>query len=34
MQALKAQIILDKVAEDHSIDVDQNDFTQHAQGSV
>ena len=28
-QALKAQIILDKVAEDRSIDVDQNDFTQH-----
>ena len=28
-QALKAQIILDKVAEEHSIDVDQNDFTQH-----
>jgi trigger factor len=28
-QALKAQIILDKVAEDHSVDVDQNDFTQH-----
>jgi trigger factor len=29
VQALKAQIILDKVAEEHSIDVDQNDFTQH-----
>jgi trigger factor len=28
-QALKAQIILDKVAEERSIDVDQNDFTQH-----
>ena len=28
-QALKAQIILDKVAEEHSLDVDQNDFTQH-----
>ena len=28
-QALKAQIILDKVVEEHSIDVDQNDFTQH-----
>ena len=29
VQALKAQIILDKVAEEHSIDVDQNDFTEH-----
>jgi trigger factor len=28
-QALKAQIILDKVAEEHSLEVDQNDFTQH-----
>jgi trigger factor len=28
-QALKAQIILDKVAEERSIDVDQNEFTQH-----
>jgi trigger factor len=28
-QALKAQIILDKVAEEHSLDVDQNDFSQH-----
>jgi trigger factor len=28
-QALKAQIILDKVAEEHSLDADQNDFTQH-----
>ena len=28
-QALKAQIVLDKVAEVHSLDVDQNDFTQH-----
>jgi trigger factor len=28
-QALKAQIILDKVAEEHALDVDQNDFTQH-----
>jgi trigger factor len=28
-QALKAQIILDKIAEEHSVDVDQNDFTQH-----
>jgi trigger factor len=28
-QALKAQIMLDKVAEEHSLDVDQNDFTQH-----
>jgi trigger factor len=28
-QALKAQIILDKVAEEQSLDVDQNDFTQH-----
>ena len=28
-QALKAQIILDKIAEDNAIDVDQNDFTQH-----
>jgi len=28
-EALKAQIILDKVAEERSIDVDQNDFTQH-----
>ena len=28
-QALKAQIILDKVADDHSIGVDQNDLTQH-----
>ena len=29
VQALKAQIILDKIAEEHSVDVDQNDFTQH-----
>ena len=28
-QALSAQIILDKVAEEQSLDVDQNDFTQH-----
>ena len=28
-QALKAQIILDKVADDNSIGVDQNDLTQH-----
>ena len=28
-QALKAQIILDKVGEERSLDVDQNDFTQH-----
>ena len=28
-QALKAQIILDKVAEEHALDVDQNDFSQH-----
>jgi trigger factor len=28
-RALEAQIILDKVAEEHSLDVDQNDFTQH-----
>jgi trigger factor len=28
-QALKAQIILDKVADEHSIGVDQNDLTQH-----
>jgi trigger factor len=28
-EALKAQIILDKVAEEHSLDADQNDFTQH-----
>jgi len=28
-QALKAQIILDKVGDDRSIDVDQNDLTQH-----
>ncbi|HET9777756.1 MAG TPA: trigger factor, partial [Propionibacteriaceae bacterium] len=28
-QALKAQIILDKVAEERSLEVDQNDFTQH-----
>ena len=28
-QALKAQIVLDKVVEEHSLDVDQNDFTQH-----
>jgi trigger factor len=28
-QALKAQIILDKVAEENSLDVDQNDFSQH-----
>ncbi|CAA9407395.1 MAG: Cell division trigger factor [uncultured Propionibacteriaceae bacterium] len=27
--ALKAQIILDKVADEHQIDVDQNDLTQH-----
>jgi trigger factor len=28
-QALRAQIILDKVAEERAIDVDQNDLTQH-----
>jgi len=28
-QALKAQIILDKVADEHAIGVDQNDLTQH-----
>jgi trigger factor len=28
-QALKAQIILDKVGDEHDIDVDQNDLTQH-----
>ena len=28
-QALKAQIVLDKVADDRAIDVDQNDLTQH-----
>ncbi len=28
-QALKAQLVLDKVADDHSIGVDQNDLTQH-----
>jgi trigger factor len=28
-QALRAQIILDKVAEDRAIEVDQNDLTQH-----
>jgi trigger factor len=28
-QALKAQMILDKVAEDHQVGVDQNDLTQH-----
>jgi trigger factor len=28
-QALSAQIILDKVAEEQSLEVDQNDFTQH-----
>jgi trigger factor len=28
-QALKAQIVLDKVADENAIDVDQNDLTQH-----